>query len=84
MTNQNDFGPIARKDGIKVTIDKDLCIGAATCTIIADKTFKLNDEQKAVIVDINAENLETVIQAAQSCPVDAITVEDKNGKVLWP
>lgn len=82
---QPTSGPVSRKDGVTITIDRDLCIGAASCVIIAGGTFQLDKEQKAVILDdANADELDTIIQAAQSCPVDAITVTDKDGKQLWP
>ncbi|KKW36664.1 MAG: hypothetical protein UY81_C0018G0003 [Candidatus Giovannonibacteria bacterium GW2011_GWA2_53_7] len=30
---------------IKVKVDPDLCIGAASCVTIAPETFQLNDEE---------------------------------------
>ncbi len=33
----------------KVKVDRDLCIGAASCVAVAPKTFELDNEGKAVI-----------------------------------
>lgn len=71
----------------KVKVDRDLCIGAATCVAIAPNTFELDSEGKAVIKkkdgsltsdfvkyeDINDAE-ENVLNAAKSCPVNAIVV----------
>jgi len=35
----------------QVRVDRQLCIGAATCVAIAAKTFALDKEAKAVILD---------------------------------
>ena len=51
---------------------------------MAGQTFDLDNEQKAIVIDSEADNLDQLIEAAKSCPVDAITIVDKNGKQLWP
>ncbi len=83
-TPQPTSGPLTRKDGVTIRIDRDACIGAASCALIASMTFKLDNEQKAVIIDPDGNDLDTVLAAAQSCPTDAIIVEDKDGNRLWP
>lgn len=77
-------GPLTRKDGVTIRVDPDACIGAASCNLIAGLTFQLDEEQKAVILDPDAHDLDTIMQAAQSCPTDAIVVTDKDGNRLWP
>ncbi len=77
-------GPLTRKDGVTIEIDRDACIGAASCSVIAALTFALDTEQKAVIIDPDGNDFDTIMQAAQSCPTDAIIVKDKDGKQLWP
>ena len=58
----------------KIVINRDLCIGAGTCIAVAGKTFKLDEENKAVITDINGESIDTILIAAQSCPTAAIEI----------
>jgi len=70
---------------LNVRVDRDLCIGAATCVAIAPKTFVLDSEAKAVILDsADQDNDQTIIDAAKSCPVAAVIVEDDKGNRLFP
>ena len=36
---------------MRITVDQDLCIGAASCVVIASKTFALNQEGKVYILN---------------------------------
>lgn len=69
----------------KVIVDRKLCIGAATCIVIAPKAFELDNESIAVV---NANALETddntLLMAAQSCPTAAIILLDEAGKQIFP
>lgn len=66
-------------------IDRNLCIGAATCVAVAPKAWALDDEAKAIILDTaEQETDETLIEAAKSCPVMAIFIADENGKQIYP
>jgi len=68
----------------KIIIDRDLCIGAASCVTILPSTYKLDDENKAVVIDANIASDEELILAAQSCPTKAIIIIDKEGKQIYP
>lgn len=71
----------------KVKVDRELCIGAASCVAVAPDTFELDAEGKAVIKkkdgsmtsdyvayeDIN-DNEGNIKNAAMSCPVNAIII----------
>ncbi len=81
---KNPSGPVTIK-GLKVWVDRDLCIGAATCIAVAPKTFVLDSEAKAVIIDTaDQEEKETIIEAAKACPVAAIIIEDEKGNRIFP
>ncbi|MDO8451669.1 MAG: ferredoxin [bacterium] len=68
-----------------MTIDRSLCIGAATCVAIAPKAWTLDDEAKAIILDTAEEETdETLLEAAKGCPVMAIIITDENGKQVYP
>lgn len=70
---------------LTMRIDRDLCIGAATCVAIAPRAWALDDEAKAVILDTAVEESdETLLEAAKSCPVMAIYLTDENGKQIFP
>jgi len=69
----------------KITINRDLCIGAGSCFAIASRTFKLNRENKANILLVNGDNLETIMLAAQSCPTKSITlIDNESGNQIYP
>ncbi|MCR4329700.1 MAG: ferredoxin [Candidatus Roizmanbacteria bacterium] len=76
----------SQKNAWKVWVDRDLCIGAASCIAVAPKAFSLDDDAKAVILDtIDQEQKETVLDAARACPVAAIFIEEtKTGKRIFP
>ncbi len=77
-------GPV-KVQGITVTVDRDLCIGAAPCVAIAPKMFELDGEAKAVVLETaDEEQQETIIEAAKSCPVAAIIIHDDQGKQIFP
>lgn len=68
----------------KVEVDRDICIGAAPCVTVAPGVFQLDEENKAYIVSQTGADAETILLAAQSCPVQAIFVYDEEGKQIYP
>lgn len=77
-------GPVTVRN-LTVTVDRDLCIGAATCVAIAPKTFVMDSDAKAVIIDTIAEDPDDVIiDAARGCPVAAIIITDETGAKVFP
>ncbi len=81
---QNPSGPVTVRNW-KIHVDRDLCIGAATCIAIAPKTFVLDSEAKAVFLDTSAEDTDdTILDAAKGCPVAAIIITDHNGNKVFP
>ncbi len=72
-------------DKLKITIDCDECIGDGACVDAAPATFAMNDDDKAILLEGSTDNRATILEAAGICPVDVITVEDKDtGEKLYP
>jgi ferredoxin len=69
---------------LKVRVDRELCIGVSNCVAIAPTVFELDDENKAVVLDPGSVDEKTLTEAAESCPQDAIIVEDDEGNQLYP
>ena len=69
---------------MKVKVDRGLCTGVSNCVAIAPTVFKLDDENKAVVLSPNSADEETIMEAAKSCPQNAIIVEDCEGNQLYP
>ena len=69
----------------RIKIDRNLCIGAASCVALAMKTFALDSENKAIILDENGDDAEAVKLAAESCPTKAIILENaETGEQEYP
>jgi ferredoxin len=62
---------------MRIKIDRELCIGDGSCASIAPKTFKLDLEGKAIVLDDYGDDDETIKMAIESCPVQAITMEEE-------
>jgi ferredoxin len=69
---------------LKVRVDRELCIGLSNCTAIAPTVFKLDEENKAVVLDPASVDEKTLMEAAESCTQNAIIVEDDKGNQLYP
>ncbi|OGC50815.1 hypothetical protein A2716_02155 [candidate division WWE3 bacterium RIFCSPHIGHO2_01_FULL_40_23] len=68
----------------KVIVDRNLCIGAGTCVTTAGEVFKLDEENKAVVVNIKGADISDLLIAAQSCPTAAISLYDEDGNPIFP
>ena len=86
MDNQNPSQDKEVKIGkYTVKVVRNGCIGAATCVAVAANTFKLDQENKAVIIDGSTDAEATILMAAQSCPTKAIVIIDnETGNQVWP
>jgi len=69
---------------MKVKVDRDLCIGVSNCVAIAPTVFKLDDESKAVVLTPSSVDDDTLLEAAESCPQNAIIIEDDEDNQLYP
>lgn len=79
-------GVSAAKQGhYTVKVIRDKCIGAASCVAVAPLTFKLDDENKAIVLAQKMDSDDNLLLAAQSCPTAAIVViDDVTGEQIWP
>ncbi|HEY4477429.1 MAG TPA: ferredoxin [Candidatus Paceibacterota bacterium] len=68
----------------RIFVDRDLCIGAASCVAIAPAVFALDDENKATVINDKGADDETILLAAQSCPTRAIILFDEQGNQIYP
>ena len=69
---------------MRVSVDRDLCIGVGNCVAFAPTVFALDKENKAVVLDTSSVDFDTLLEAAKSCPENAIIVEDDEGHQLYP
>jgi len=69
---------------MRAKVDRDLCIGSAMCVATAPDVFELDDEGLSRVVDGGAADEETLRQAAEGCPVQAVILEDDEGNQIYP
>ncbi len=83
--DQNDPKVTRKIRKLTMRIDRNLCIGAATCVAIAPKAWALDNEAKAEILETAVEESDdALLEAAKGCPVMAIIITDENGKQIFP
>lgn len=73
-----------RADGYRIRVDRDLCIGAASCVALAPEIFQLDNDGIAIITNADGATVEALLEAAKSCPTNAIIIEDPAGNQIWP
>lgn len=79
----NAGGSMARKLG--VSVDHNLCVGNQMCISIATRALTLNDDRQAIPADVDGDTEEVIREAAEQCPMAAITVTDaETGEQLFP
>ncbi len=60
---------------MKVTINRDECIGCGACVSMCPDVFSLDEENKAVVSNVEGSNCD-LKAVAESCPVGVINVEE--------
>jgi ferredoxin len=62
---------------MKAIVDQETCIGCGLCVETCPEVFEMADDKaKAKVDEVPEEAADTCREAAEDCPVEAITVED--------
>jgi ferredoxin len=63
---------------MKITVDRDRCVGSAYCQRIAPATFEVGDDGIAVVLnaDVAGTHAAAVREAEADCPSMAISIEE--------
>jgi len=70
--------------GITIEVDRELCFGFGDCVSTAPAVFALDEGSVAIVVDPDGASYDLIVEAAQNCPVDAITLTGPGGERLYP
>jgi ferredoxin len=70
--------------GLRLCIDRSLCVGFGDCIDLAPEAFQLDEENIVIFLDPERVDRERLVRACDACPVDAITVWDERGDQLVP
>ena len=65
---------------MKAKVVENLCIGCGACQAIAPEEFELNDSGVSQSLNevVKKDNLEAVKEASDTCPTNAILIEEEN------
>ncbi|MDD5081958.1 MAG: ferredoxin [Dehalococcoidales bacterium] len=69
---------------MKVRVERDVCIGVGNCVVIAPTVFQFDRDNKAEVLNSTSVDEATLWEAAESCPVKAIILEDEAGQQVYP
>lgn len=62
---------------LKPKVDEDLCTGCGNCEAICPEVFKLGEDGKSQVINPDGcGEAGCCEEAAESCPVEAITLEE--------
>lgn len=75
---------VRRVHGLRIRIDRTLCVGFGDCIAPAPEAFDLDEEGVAILLEPEAVPRERLLEACRACPVDAITAVDPEGRELAP
>ena len=68
----------------ELRIDADRCIGSGMCAGTAPELFVLDDDHAHPVHEHLTEHDERALEAADICPMLAITIRDANGTEIAP
>ncbi len=68
--------------GLRVVIDRDLCVGFGDCVTESAASFELDEEGIAVFTTPEEADRAEFVEACASCPVDAITVYEDGEQIV--
>ena len=70
---------------LTVKIDRLICVGFGDCMDVSPEAFELDDEGIAVFrPGVEGVAAEELVEACESCPVDALAVFDAQGVQIVP
>lgn len=70
---------------LRISVDHDKCVGSTLCVLTSPSVFALDENGQSIVVDPAADTKERVLEAAEQCPMSAITVaEAETGRRLFP
>ena len=68
----------------RIVVDREACIGAQSCVVVAPGVFQMDDENLAYVTDPDSTDDDMIPLAAQSCPVLAVHLYDEDGNKIFP
>jgi len=71
--------------GLKIRIDRDLCVGFGDCMDVVAGVWEFDDDGIIVFLeDLPPVDRESLVEACKCCPVDALIALDEEGQQVAP
>jgi len=61
---------------LKISIDRERCMGSGNCAFWAPATFDVGDDNVAVVLDPDGDTEDKIRNAVDGCPTQAISVTE--------
>ncbi len=68
----------------RIVVDRQACIGAQSCVVVAPGVFQMDDNNLAYVTDPDSTDEKTIMMGAEICPVLAIHLYDEEGNKIFP
>lgn len=81
---ESEHQKFSERNAVLIQVDPDLCAGFAECVVAAPDVFALTDDNLAIVTNPDGADLDTLLEAAASCPVSAILLYDEEGDQIKP
>lgn len=70
---------------LRISVDHNKCVGSTMCVLTSPAVFALDEKGQSIVVNPAGDTRERIVEAAEQCPVSAITVDDaETGRRLFP
>ncbi len=70
--------------GLRIRIDRELCVGFGDCIKEAPEAFALDGNNVAVFANPELSTRDQLVAACEACPVDALTAFDETATQVAP
>ena len=68
----------------RIKIDRDKCQGIGACVGVAPDVFEMDNDGKAFVAHKEGADNDTLLAAAEACPLEAIMLYDETGEQVYP
>jgi len=85
----NESIPSFLESRYQIIVEPSLCLAFGSCEVLAPKVFVVEKHRqinpKAIVISETAENFDTIMDAAKTCPTKAIIIIDRyTGNCVYP
>ncbi|MHB9036526.1 MAG: ferredoxin [Armatimonadota bacterium] len=68
----------------RIVVDREKCQGIGACVGAAPDVFDIDSEGKAIVINSEGSDDDTILAAAEACPLEAIILYDEESEQVYP